>query len=157
MDYITEDERINCQKVVDAFEELFANEDIIVLDAGRYGFVRLQYFKFPFGFDATNNFFDSKSMFDDLWEEWLNTQLIDLAAYTPMEDMEYEDIFKCLPVEKREELLGKRLYFAERTGIEGIAEEKEDNFYKGQFYEKTKRMEPGLGTFRLGADKGEPS
>lgn len=46
--YITDEERVNCQKVADAFMELFENEDLIVLNAGKYGFVKLQYFRFPF-------------------------------------------------------------------------------------------------------------
>lgn len=118
--YITDEEKINCQKVVDAFEELFADEDLLVLNAGRYGYVRLQYFKFPFGFDTTNSFFDCRSLFDDLWEEWLHTQLINLSADTPMADMDYEDILKCLPIEKRKELLDKRLDFAQKTGIKNL-------------------------------------
>lgn len=47
-------------------------------------------------------FVDSRSLFDDLWREWLYTQLLDLAEGTPMEDMDYGDIFKCLPKEKTE-------------------------------------------------------
>lgn len=124
MDYITCEERINCQKVIEAFGELFANEDLRVLDAGKYGFVRLQYFRFPFGFDNIGAFFDSKSMFDDLWEEWLYIQVCKLSADTPMAEMEYEDILKSLPKEKRNEFSEKRLYFARKTGISGIAERK---------------------------------
>lgn len=118
--YITDEEKINCQKVADVFEEIFADEDLIVFNAGRYGFVRLQFFKFPFGFDTADSFYDSKSLFDDLWKEWLHTQLINLSAGTPMEDMDYEDIFKCLPEEKRKELLDKRLDFAQKTGIKDL-------------------------------------
>ncbi len=50
--YITDEEIINCQKVADTFSELFDNEGLIILNAGKYGFVKLQYFKFPFGFDT---------------------------------------------------------------------------------------------------------
>ena len=39
--YITEEERAKCQKVTDAFAELYEMEKIVVLDAGRYGFVEL--------------------------------------------------------------------------------------------------------------------
>ena len=41
--YITEEERRKCQKVVDAYAELYEKEDIVVLDAGKYGFVKLQF------------------------------------------------------------------------------------------------------------------
>lgn len=36
--YITEDEQLKCQKVANAFTELYEIENILVLDAGRYGF-----------------------------------------------------------------------------------------------------------------------
>ena len=45
--YITEEERAKCQKVTDAFAELYEMEKIVVLDAGRYGFVELKYYKPP--------------------------------------------------------------------------------------------------------------
>lgn len=38
--YITKEERKKCQRVADAFVEL-ENEDIVVVDVGRYGFVKL--------------------------------------------------------------------------------------------------------------------
>ena len=41
--YITDGEREKCQKVVDAFSELFENEDLTVINAGKYGFIKLQY------------------------------------------------------------------------------------------------------------------
>ena len=58
--YITDEEKTNCQKVADTFSELYENEDLIVLNAGKYGFVKLQYFKFPFGFDNADIFYDSR-------------------------------------------------------------------------------------------------
>ncbi len=118
--YITDEEVMNCQKVADAFSEQFGNESITVLNAGRYGFVKLQYFKFPYGFDDMQSYYDSKSLFHDLWEEWLHMQLIYLSADTPMEDMDYDDILKCLAEEKRRELLDKQFYFAEKTGVENL-------------------------------------
>ena len=38
--YITDDEMEKCRKVVDAFAELYEIENILVVDAGRYGFVK---------------------------------------------------------------------------------------------------------------------
>ena len=73
---------------------------------------------FPFGFDTMDSYYNSKSLFDDLWDEWLHTQLINLSSDTPMADMDYDDILKCLPEEKRKELLDKRFYFAEKTGVD---------------------------------------
>lgn len=41
--YITGEEREKCRKVADAFAEL-EDADVVVVDAGRYGFVKLQYY-----------------------------------------------------------------------------------------------------------------
>ncbi len=128
--YITDDERKKCQKVADAFTELFKQDDVLVLDAGKYGFVKLQYFKFPFCIDTAEIFFDSESLFDDLWRNWLDTHLLNLSIGTPMEEMTYADILKCLPKEKLRELLDIRLHFAKKTGIDGILEKRKDSLLK---------------------------
>ena len=47
--YITEEERAKCQKVADAFAELYEIENILVVDAGRYGYVKLQYYSHHMG------------------------------------------------------------------------------------------------------------
>ena len=114
--YISDEEKVLCQKVADAFSELYENEDLVVLDAGKYGFVKLQYFKLPQGFDFSLVFLDSKSGFDNLREEWLDIQLFNIAEGTPMKDMKYVDILKHLPKKTQKELLEKRFYFAEKTG-----------------------------------------
>lgn len=117
--YISEDEREKCLKVIDAFAELYetTNDDIVVLDGGRYDFIKLQYYKFPNGFNTSMTFTDSVSLFDDLWEDWLNMQLFELVKGTPLIELDYEDIFKCMPEEKQETLMEKRGYFAEKAGL----------------------------------------
>ena len=65
--YITEEECAKCQKVVDAFAELYELENIVVLDVGRYGFVELKYYKPPHGFEDAITFTDSVALFEDLW------------------------------------------------------------------------------------------
>ena len=42
--YITQKQREKCRKVADAFAELYELADVMVADAGRFGFVRLQWF-----------------------------------------------------------------------------------------------------------------
>lgn len=113
--YITAKEQKKCQKVVDAYEELYEKEDTIVLDAGRYGFVKLQYYNHQYGFDSIITFTKSKELFDDLWRDWLNRQLLALSKGTPMAEMEYEEIFQCLPVEIQEKLIKKRIYFEKQA------------------------------------------
>ena len=117
--YISEDEREKCLKVIDAFAELYetTNDDIVVLDGGRYGFIKLQYYKFPNGFNTSMTCTDSVSPFYDLWEDWLNMQLFELVKGTPLIELDYEDIFKCMPEEKQQTLMEKRGYFAEKAGL----------------------------------------
>ena len=43
--YITDDEKEKCRKVADTFAELYEIENILVVDAGKYGFVKLQYYR----------------------------------------------------------------------------------------------------------------
>ena len=64
--YITEIEQEKCRKVADAFAELYEVENILVVDAGRYGFVKLQYYRPPQGFEDAITFTDSRSMFENL-------------------------------------------------------------------------------------------
>ena len=115
--YITEEEQKKCQKVADAFAEL-EDVDVVVVDVGSYGFVKLQYYTPPTGFENDFTFTDSGALFDDLWEEWLHTQLIMLAREMKIEDIDYDDIFRQLPGEKQNELMGRKQHFAEIAGIE---------------------------------------
>ena len=115
--YITEEERIKCQKVVDAFAELYEIENIIVLDAGRYGFVELKYYEPPQGFEDVITFTDSVALFEDLWEEWLNTKLYLMAKGTPLMESGCEGVFKSLTKEKQTELIGRKADYAKAAGI----------------------------------------
>ncbi|MDE6619455.1 MAG: hypothetical protein K2K74_02995 [Lachnospiraceae bacterium] len=116
--YITEEESKKCQKVADAYAEELEKDDIMLLNVGRYGFVMLQYCRQPMGIDAAMTFTDSREMFHFLWEEWFIGQLIRIAEELHMENMDDDAIFDCLSREKQEELLRKRLYFAEKAGID---------------------------------------
>ena len=115
--YITEEERAKCQKVADAFAELYEMENIVVLDVGRYGFVKLQYYKPPQGFEDAITFTDSVALFENLWEEWLNTKLYLLAKDTPLLEKGYKGVFESLPEEKQSELIVKKANFAKAAEI----------------------------------------
>lgn len=91
--YITEEERRKCRRVRNAFAELLREEDIVVLDAGKYGFVKLQYYKFPFGFSDITTFTESRRLFIDLWEDWRDLQLLSLSKGTPFADADYKDMY----------------------------------------------------------------
>ena len=115
--YITEAERKKCRRVADAFAEL-EDADVVVVDAGRYGFVKLQYYTPPIGFENDFTFTDSRELFEDLWQEWLNMQLYWIAEGTPLLEEGYDGIFKSLPEEKKNELMGRKQAFAIAAGIE---------------------------------------
>ena len=115
--YITEEERVKCQKVVDAFAELYEIENIVVLDAGRYGFIELKYYKPPHGLEDAKTFTDSVALFEKLWEEWLNTKLYLIAKGTSLLEKGYKGVFESLPEEKQSELIVRKAVFAKTAEI----------------------------------------
>ena len=88
--YISEEEHGKCQKVAEAFREALEGEDLVVLDAG--------------------------ALFDDLWEEWMDSQLLDYAKDTPMVEMEYDQIFRCMPKAMQDSYVLKKQEFMEAAG-----------------------------------------
>ena len=71
--YITEEEQEKCRRVIDAFVELYEieDEDILLVDAGRYGFVKLQCYKQSYGFEELDTYTDRYRLFVDLCVELL--------------------------------------------------------------------------------------
>ena len=114
--YISEEEHEKCRKVAEAFQDAFADEDLVVLDAGGFGFVKLQYYKQPWGFDDVTTYLDAGTLFDDLWEEWMNSQLLDYARETPMVELDYDGIFRCMPKEMQDSYVLKKQEFMEAAG-----------------------------------------
>jgi len=115
--YITEEERVKCKKVADAFVELYEMESIVVLDAGRYGFVMLKYYKPPYGFAEDETFTDSKALFDALWKEWYDTTLYLTAKEMKLDDILYEEVFNRLSKEKQSVIIRRKADFAQKAGI----------------------------------------
>ena len=115
--YITEEEREKCQKVADAFVELYEMADIVVVDVGRYGFVMLIYYTPPHGFEEEATFTDSRALFDALWQEWFNTTLYLTAKKMQLDNIIYEKVFNCLSKEKQSAIIGRKVDFARKAGI----------------------------------------
>lgn len=107
--YITEIEQEKCRKVAKAYAELYEIENIVVLDVGRFGFVKLQYYRPPHSFDDVVTFTDSRSMFENLWEEWFDTKLYLLAKGTPMLKG-YVKFSNVCRKKSRESLQGRKRY-----------------------------------------------
>ena len=115
--YITEEERAKCKKVAEAFTELYEMADIVVVDVSRYGFVMLEYYKPPHGFEDAITFTDSVALFEGLWEEWLNTKLYLMAKDTQLVEKGYKGVFESLSEEKQPELIVKKAGFAKAAEI----------------------------------------
>ncbi len=117
--YITEEEREKCRKVIDAFAELYEmeDEDMLVVDAGRYGFVKLQCYTPSYGFEELDTYTDSHSLFEGLWDEWLSLNLFLIAMEMQLDDIVGEEVFNILPKEKQSELIGRKADFAQKAGI----------------------------------------
>lgn len=115
--YITEEEREKCQKVADAFTELYDMADIVVVDAGSYGFVMLKYYTLSHGFEEDETFTDSNALFKALWQEWLNMKLYLIAKGTSLMERGYKGVFESLSREKQLELIGRKFDFARMAGI----------------------------------------
>ena len=117
--YITEEEREKCRKVIDAFAELYEieDEDILVVDVGRYGFIKLQCYTPSYGFEVLDTYTDSNSLFEGLWDEWLSLNVFLLAREMQLDDVLYEEVFNILPKEKQSELIGRKDDFAKKAGI----------------------------------------
>lgn len=115
--YISIEERGKCRKVAEAFRELYQTEDMVVLNAGRFGFVKLRYYRYPGGFENVFTFTNSEDLFEDLWEEWLNIQLLSWAEGTSMIEMTYEEIWNLLPDEKKKEFEDKKRQFYKKSGF----------------------------------------
>ena len=115
--YITEEERAKCQNVSDAFAELYEMADVVVLDAGRYGFVMLKYYMPSHGFEEEETFTDSGALFEALWQEWFHTMLYLAAKKMQSDDVYYEEVFRRLPKEEQSAMIGRKADFAKAAGI----------------------------------------
>ena len=109
--FITEEQRAKCRKVADAFAELYELTDVMVADAGRFGFVRLQWFSEGDGFDSAMAFSDSKELFEELWRIWYEHEVLTPVLGTPLAEFDYDEIFNTLPKDRQEEILEKKKYF----------------------------------------------
>ena len=77
----------------------------------------LKYYKPPHGFEDAITFTDSVALFEDLWEEWLNTKLYLMAKGTPFLEKGYKGVLESLPEEKKSKLIVRKADFAKTAGI----------------------------------------
>ena len=115
--YISQIESYRCRKVAKAFEELYdmEGESIVVRDAGRYGFIKAQYYNEVEGFTDIYTFTNSKDLFIDLWHDWVYHILLEEAKGTPLEELEYKDIYKCMPEQTKRMISRKKKEFLRKA------------------------------------------
>lgn len=118
--YITEEQRERCRKVAGAFSELYELADVMVADAGRFGFVRLQWFNEGEGFDSAVVFSDSAELFEELWRIWYEHEVLTPVLGTPLAELDYDEIFQTLSKDRQEEITKKKDYFLALCGGEII-------------------------------------
>ncbi len=113
--FTTDKERKACQKVAEAFASLYDQTDIVIKDAGIYGFVKLYCYEPGYGFDKITTFTSSRDLFNDLWQEWWHEKVFALAAGTPLLELDYPDILNALPKEKQRKIMRKKAYFRKKS------------------------------------------
>jgi len=114
--YITEEQREKCRKVADAFTELYELADVMVADAGRFGFVRLQWFNEGEGFDSAVAYSDSKELFEELWRIWYEHEVLTPVLGTPLAELDYDEIFGTFSKDRQKEISKKKEYFLALCG-----------------------------------------
>ena len=67
--YITAREAEEYKKVVAAFNELYNQTDILVINTGDYGFVLLKYDNYMMGYFNITTYTNNTELFDALWSE----------------------------------------------------------------------------------------
>lgn len=120
--YITAQEAAECKRVVSAFNELYDQTDILVINTGKHGFVLLKYDNYMAGYFNIATYTDSTDLFGALWSEWVKEELLSLALDTPLIDLDYEDIFAALPEKEKRKIYNKKRYFRQK--------QKQPNTYK---------------------------
>lgn len=112
---ITKEEHIKCQKVAAVFEELYElYGDMIVADAGKFGFVHLRWFDGQ-SFSSSDVYTDSMELFEDLWAYWKEYQLLEPVKNTPLAELEYDELYELLKPEEKIAMERKRQEFWHRA------------------------------------------
>lgn len=68
-------------------------------------------------FDGNSVYQDSKELFDDLWQMWLDYKILDSVAGTEREDIDYKKLYEELSAETQKEYEEKRQQFLRLSGL----------------------------------------
>ncbi|MDE6911468.1 MAG: hypothetical protein K2P44_13535 [Lachnospiraceae bacterium] len=117
VELIQDEEREKCQKVINAYKEDFEKMEILVLDGGKYGFYKLLFSSFPVEVQDAIVYVRAKELFNALWEEWLESELLILFKDSHLLELDYDEMYECLPEKKQKEIMAKREYFAKKAEL----------------------------------------
>lgn len=90
-------------------------DDIIICDAGKYGYAMLTYYKPPIGFDGIIVFADSRKMYDTLLQEWFISLVEKQAKTMDMSELDTVNFYEKLSDEQKASLIQQRQQFIEET------------------------------------------
>lgn len=114
---ISEEERVKCQRVIDAFTELFEMYgDMIAVSVGEWGYVLLRWYNGE-DFDWNRVYRDSKELFNDLWECWSDYMLLEPVKGTVLEELSYEELYELLKPEEKKAFTEKKEELRNRVFI----------------------------------------
>lgn len=68
-------------------------------------------------FDGNSVYQDSKELFDDLWQMWLDYKILDSVVGTEREDIDYKKLYEELSAEIRKEYEEKRQQLLRLSGL----------------------------------------
>ena len=104
-------EKDRCEVVAQIFRRYLEKHDIILRNAGRFGFIMLEYYKPRFNFDCAIIFTDSQTMFDTLLIEWYDCLITELMEEKQAENVDIDDFYNNLSAEEKNQLEDKKNRF----------------------------------------------
>lgn len=108
-----------CKKVAEAFRELYDMlGDTCVLDAGKFGFVYLTYYREQKScFDRNRVYWNAEELFEALWNEWLYNKVMQPVYGAEDADLGFEEIYRRLSDERKQEYAVRKQKFMELAGL----------------------------------------
>ena len=115
---ITPQEQEKCRRIADYFNGSVEFEnDMTILDAGRYGFVALKYYSPVRGFDSVETFTTSTKLFEFIWEDWYWSALYKVVNGTDSDDIRDDKIWNILSESKKKSIMAQREIFLAGCGL----------------------------------------
>ncbi|MDE6054244.1 MAG: hypothetical protein K2G55_10875, partial [Lachnospiraceae bacterium] len=108
---ITNIEKDRCEIVAQIFRRDLEKYDIILRDAGRFGFIMLEYYEPKLNFDCAIIFTDSQTLFDTLLIEWYDCLISELMEEKQAENIDIDDFYNNLSGEEKNKLENRKRKF----------------------------------------------